>query len=132
MTCYLLDTNHISYYFKANSPLMARIAATQNAEFGISTSTLAELWYMVHKSQRLSQNLSRLVSLMAEYRHWQFDERAAETFGQWKAALKRAGKTVADVDLQIASVALVNDLTLLTADGAFGNIPALRHENWLG
>jgi tRNA(fMet)-specific endonuclease VapC len=131
MIRYLLDTNHISYYFKASSPLMARVEHTSDADFGISTSTLAELWFMVHKSQRLAQNTSRLRELLNEYRHWPFDENAAEIFGQLKAQLRRTGRNVADIDLQIASVALTNNLVVLTADTAFANVPGLSHENWL-
>jgi tRNA(fMet)-specific endonuclease VapC len=131
MTRYLFDTNHVSQAFRDKSILMERVAAARGEEFGMSTATLAELWYMVHKSQRLSQNRERLLGLMNLYTHWAFDERAAEIFGRVKAELRRTGMNVADVDLQIASVALANDLVLLTADGAFGNVPGLRHENWL-
>jgi len=134
MKLYLLDTNHISFYFKADSPLEEKIktaASSRIAKFGFSTSTLAELWYMVYKSQRFQQNVQLLQELLDQYTHWKFDEHAAKKFGQLKTHLRRSGRNVADVDLQIAAVAITNDLVLLTADKAFANIPDLISENWL-
>jgi tRNA(fMet)-specific endonuclease VapC len=46
--------------------------------------------------------------------------------------LRRAGIEVPTVDLLIASVALVYDLTLVTHNTAdFRNIPGLRLDDWL-
>ena len=131
MKRYLFDTNHISSLFKPNSPLTEKIRTATNTKFGISTSTLAELWYMVYKSQRFPQNVQQLQELLDAHAYYAFDQHAAEKFGQLKTRLRRSGRNVADVDLQIAAVALTNDLTLLTADQAFANVPDLISENWL-
>jgi tRNA(fMet)-specific endonuclease VapC len=49
-----------------------------------------------------------------------------------KGGLGQQGVSVPDVDLLIASVALVHDLTLVTHNTAdFQNIPNLRLEDWL-
>jgi tRNA(fMet)-specific endonuclease VapC len=86
---------------------------------------------MVYNSQRRQENINTLERLLSAYTQWPFDAQAARVFGQTKTLLRRMGKTVADVDLQIVSIALVNDLTILTADKAFANVPNLRTENWL-
>ena len=64
-----------------------------------------------------------------------FDEAAAELAGEIAGTLHRTGKTVGPVDPQIAAVAVVHDLALVTSDlGDFEQIrtvvPALRLENW--
>ena len=131
MNRYLFDTNHVGVFFRAGESLREKVLAHPDDEFGLSTPTIAELWFMVHNSRRQQENRATFQSLLAAYVHWPFDEATAEVFGRTKTLVKRAGKTVADVDLQIASIALVNDLVVLTADAAFGNVPGLRVENWL-
>jgi tRNA(fMet)-specific endonuclease VapC len=61
-----------------------------------------------------------------------YDERCAEEFGKLRGVLKRQGVAANPVDLMIASVALVHDLTLVTNNTAdFQFIPGLRLEDWL-
>ena len=55
-----------------------------------------------------------------------------EEFGNVKGELLRKGVSIPDVDLMIATAALVHDLTLVTHNTAdFQNIPGLRLEDWL-
>ena len=57
-----------------------------------------------------------------------YDERAAERSQQLRAKKIRIGT----MDLKIASIALVNDALLLSANlQHFQNVPDLRAENWL-
>jgi tRNA(fMet)-specific endonuclease VapC len=131
MTQYLFDTNHVGMFFRRDNHLAAKVAAHRDDHFGVSLPTVAELWFMVYNSQRRQENINTLERLLSAYTQWPFDAQAARVFGQTKTLLRRMGKTVADVDLQIVSIALVNDLTILTADKAFANVPNLRTENWL-
>jgi len=45
--------------------------------------------------------------------------------------LRRIGRPIPAIDVQIAAVALVNDLVLLTADRHFEQVDILKHENWM-
>jgi tRNA(fMet)-specific endonuclease VapC len=61
-----------------------------------------------------------------------FDYDCARQFGSLRFALRRKGVEVNTVDLMIASVALVYDLTLVTHNIIdFQNVPGLRVEDWL-
>lgn len=61
-----------------------------------------------------------------------FDESCAEEFGKLRGWLKRHGGPRNPVDLMIAAVALVYDLSLVTHNTQhFQNIPRLRLEDWL-
>ncbi len=61
-----------------------------------------------------------------------YDVRCAEEFGRLRGVLKRQGVAVNPVDLMIASVALVHDLTLVTNNTAdFRFVPGLRLDDWL-
>ena len=60
-----------------------------------------------------------------------FDQRAAEWHASERARLGAIGLTPPFVDSQIAAVAIVNDLTLVTANTAdFANFDGLRLEDW--
>lgn len=57
-----------------------------------------------------------------------FDARAADQF----AVLRRQRIRVGTMDLKIASIALVNEALLVTANlRDFSLVPGLRCENWL-
>ena len=131
MTTYLLDTNHVSALWEGRPSLVERLEATSDAEFVISMPTVGELWFMVFNSARPVANRSRLRSLLRALRVWQFDHAAATQFGRIKAALRRSGTLIPDVDVQIAAVAKVNGVVLLTADAHFSFVPGLLIENWL-
>ena len=60
-----------------------------------------------------------------------FDQRAAEWHASERARLGGIGLTPPFVDSQIAAVAFVNDLTLVTANTAdFSNFDGLKVEDW--
>ncbi len=60
-----------------------------------------------------------------------YDGRAAQWHAAERARLTRIGKTPPFADGQIAAVAVVNDLTLVTANAAdFANFQDLRIQNW--
>ena len=57
-----------------------------------------------------------------------FEERAADQF----TSLRRQHIRIGTMDLKIASIALVNDAILVTANlRDYSLVPALRCENWL-
>lgn len=61
-----------------------------------------------------------------------YDERAAEWFAKERARLKRAGKQSPYADGQIAAIAAVNDLVLVTANGKdFRSFEGLAIADWL-
>ena len=60
-----------------------------------------------------------------------FDQTAARHFGRLRAELRRAGRPIPAIDLQISAVALDRGLTILTTDSHFGHIPGLVVDSWL-
>jgi tRNA(fMet)-specific endonuclease VapC len=75
---------------------------------------------------------SRLVDLVRFYANWRilpFDDQAAEEFQR----LRRERVRIGTMDLKIASIVLVHDATLLSANlRDFGQVPGLRVEDWIG
>lgn len=133
MADYLLDTNHASYLFGGSQALRERIqsAVASGHRFGISMTVPGELFYAAYASQRRDQNLQALRRFMDDVFLWPFDAAAAEEFGHIQAEQKAKGRPIPPTDAQIAAVARLRGLTILTADQHFREVGSLAVENWL-
>ena len=133
MIDWLLDTNHASKLMAGAPPITDRVRFAHSAgeRFGLSMTAVGELYYAVFASHRQEENLRRLERLLEALIIWPFDEDAARMFGQIQAKQKAAGRPIPPLDAQIASVARVHGLRLLTADQHFQLVAGLVIENWL-
>jgi tRNA(fMet)-specific endonuclease VapC len=62
---------------------------------------------------------------------WPFDRAAAEEFGRLAAKLKRLGRPMQQIDIQIAAIALsLGNCTVVSADSDLVDEPGLSVENW--
>jgi len=128
---FLLDTDTCSAHMRRPTKLAHRFI--QHAG-GLATPTivLAELYAGAYKHPTPSKLLSLIVDLLQEVRVLDFDAACAERFGQIRGTLLQQGITVSRMDLLIASVALVYNLTLVTHNtGDYQNIRGLRLDDWL-
>ena len=90
-----------------------------------------ELYFVAWRSARREQNLALLESLSATFVSLPFDSAAARSCGELRAALAGLGKPIGPYDIQIASIALANRLTLVTHNtGEFQRVPGLVIEDW--
>ncbi len=126
----ILDSDHCIAILRGRLDLAKRIDPSE--ELGVTAINVGELTHGAHKSARASENLTRLDVLLSVVIVLPFDERAARRFGSLKAELERAGSTVSDLDLQIASIALEHAAPLLTHNRQhFDRILGLAIEDWL-
>lgn len=112
--------------------LVRRLAATPIEEQCTTAVTIGELLFGVEKRQnpRLAEVVRAFVAGSVQV--LPFDRRAAERYGPLRALLEREGRRLGDPDLQIASIALARDVTLVTGNVRhFERVPDLRVENWL-
>lgn len=130
---YLLDTNHASKLLEGSKSILNRINLLKNngSRFGISVSILGELFFAVYASSRKDENLRQLRLFLDDIIIWGFDIIASEEFGKIQAEQKAKGKPIPSIDAQIAAVARIHNLTVLTADQHFSQINSLTIENWL-
>jgi tRNA(fMet)-specific endonuclease VapC len=128
---YLLDTNICSAHIRRPGGLSHRFVQYAG-RLSMPTIVLAELYagaYMVDAPSRI---LAGIVELREDVELLDFDEPCAQEFGQLRGALKRAGIQRNPVDMMIAAVALVHDLTLVTHNTQhFQDVPNLRLDDWL-
>jgi len=131
MTRYLLDTNHASAVFKRQLDINAHPKRRPDDQFGFSLPSIGELWFMVFNSGRIDRNITRLREVLTDFKAWPFDDDAAIEFGHINVECRRAGRPLAGIDCQIAAIARVNNLTLLTDDKDFTSVQGLNLDNWI-
>ena len=133
MTDYLVDTNHVSRILEGEQKLKSRLQETKSPEdtFGISMTILGELYYAVYASQRKQENLAGLKTFLHSVILWEYDRPAAEEFGRIQAEQKAKGKPISASDAQIAAVARLHNLKVLSNDRHFTFVSNLAIESWL-
>lgn len=99
----------------------------------ISTIVLGELYVWAHRRDDPFPLLKSLeTDLLRDVTVLDFDRPCAEEFGRTRARMLRDGVTGSRLDLLIASVALVHDLTVVTHNtNHFALVPGLQIVDWL-
>ena len=97
---------------------------------GTALTVVGELWAGVENSEYPEPRRKQLRRLVAELKLWTFDRRAAEEFGRLFALLRRTGRTLQPMDLQIAAIAITLGCTVVTKDSDFSSVPGLTVEDW--
>ena len=128
---FLLDTNICSAHLKDERLLFHRFVQHAGNLY-ISHIILAELYSWAYGAQDPSKRLNRIGRLLPDLNISQFDDGAAEEFGQLSATLRRKGVTVGGFDLLIAATAKVEGHVLVTHNTRdFQAIPGLIVVDWL-
>jgi len=132
---YLFDTDTLSQIMQRNPPrrLLARLDLTPREYQFTSAINVGELLFGAYRSPNRNAFLQQVESLIfPSFEVLPFELRAADVYARVRATLEREGRPLADADLRIAAVAIVNDLTLVTGNVRhFTRIPDLRIENWI-
>ena len=129
---YLLDTDILIFWLKGNQTIEAKAAQLGLEQLSYSIISLAELYFGAYHSQYLEKNLLAVEIVRQKLQLLNFNEESAKLFGKIKAKLKQQGNIILDADIMIASIALSNELILVTNNSNhFQRIPYLKLENWL-
>jgi len=128
---HLLDTNLCSAHVRRPGGLAHRFF--QHAgQIAVPTIVVAEMYAGARRLPNPGRLLTAIADLLQEVTILSFDLDCAEKYGEIQGAVQRQGMRVPAVDLMIAAVALVHDLTLVTHNTAdYRNVPGLRLVDWL-
>src|SRR4051794_28863433 len=111
---FLLETDTCSAHLKRPSGLMHRFVQ-HSGRLSIATITLAELYTWAFQRRDPDPVVEKIENdLLCDVHLLDFDSACAREFGKTRGRLLQQGTSVSRVDLLIASVALVHDLTLVT------------------
>lgn len=99
---------------------------------GISSITVSELQYGVHKSKNIKKNTRRLEEFLSPFEILFYGENESRYYGQIRNQLEKQGNTIGPLDLLIAAHALSNKLILVTNnEKEFNRVKSLIIENWV-
>ena len=129
---YALDANTCINFLNGRNPsLRARLLGEPAANIVICCVVKAELFFGSYNSRTPERNLAEQRQFFSRFNSAPFDDAAAEIYGEIRSHLKRVGTPIGPNDLLIASIALANNLTLVTHNSAeFGRVPHLSMEDW--
>ncbi len=132
---YLFDTDTLTNIVKPRpSPhLLKRLSGLTHEQQYVSTITISEIVYGAEKSNRPEHHLNKLETiLLPAVNIVGFDAKAAYVCGRIRAELEKKGTPLDLADLEIASIAIANDFTLVTHNiRHFERIKRLQCESWL-
>lgn len=131
MAVYLLDTNTFGYIASGSSPLArAEYLKLENdgiSEVCISAITEAEIRYGLAWGAISAQRSAAIEGLLLKVEILPWDSEAASAYGRARAALRKKGLTVANMDTLIAAHAASIGATLVTHDSIFSRIAKLAN-----
>ncbi|MGD9718066.1 MAG: PIN domain-containing protein [Sulfurimonadaceae bacterium] len=114
MQKYLVDSDVLIYFLKGKPEAVAKLSQLCSESLFTSRINYTELLYGAYNSARVEQNLHTILPFLSNFQILEFDAQSALCFAKLKAALKKSGTIIADMDLMIASIAIENNCTLLT------------------
>jgi len=133
MKRYLLDTGIAGDYISRRRGVDSRVreAVLRGDRVGICYPVLGELWAGMELSASRDENVSRMKHALARLRLWHYDKRAAQAYGRIFAELRRLGRNIGQIDMQVAAVAFaIGNCTVVSSDSDLGEVPGLSVENW--
>lgn len=133
---YLLDTNVISHIMQGrDAELLARLTRLPVGQVVMSSVTLAELEYGLHRKGQPARLRNALTQVLLRMDVLPWDESVATCYGEFCATLEAQGINLGDFDMMIAAHAVAVGATLVSRDKAFTQVSTgvnqnLRLEIW--
>jgi tRNA(fMet)-specific endonuclease VapC len=133
MKRYLLDAGPAQDCIFYRRGIRERIVRERQkgARIGICIPTLGEVIAGIEGSDTRDQNeevVRRNLNLLVL---WPYDRAAAYEFGRIYNELKRRGRPIQQIDMQLAAIArTLGACTIVSSDSDFDAIPDLSVENW--
>ncbi|MEG4345698.1 type II toxin-antitoxin system VapC family toxin [Microcoleus sp. A003_D6] len=129
---YLLDTNTCIGYLNGRSVgVLRRLQALFSQDVAVCSVVKAELFYGSMRSNNPARSLAQQQDFLNRFISLPFDDQSAVIYGQIRAQLAASGTPIGPNDLLIASIALANNLILVTHNTReFSRVEGLRLEDW--
>lgn len=127
---YMLDTNVISHIMQGrDAELLAHLTRVPVGQVVMSSVTLAELEYGLHRKGRPVRLRNALTQVLLRIDVLPWDEDVATCYGEFCATLEAQGINLSDFDMMIAAHAVAVNAILVSRDKAFAQVPAGENQN---
>lgn len=129
---FLPDTNAcITLLRQRDSRLIARWQSVKTTDIVLCSVVVYELRYGAERSSDPARGHAKLDLFLSPFTSLPFDDQCARTCAEIRTGLELAGRVIGPHDLQIASIALQHQLTLVTHNTReFSRISQLKLEDW--
>ena len=130
---YLLDTNICIYIIKKKPiEVFEKFKKLELGTLKISSITVSELYFGAYNSQNIKKNIEIVKNFLLPFDIVDFDEKAGIEYAKIKADLRKQGQIIGELDMQIAGIALSNNLILVTNnEKEFIRVSNLKLQNWI-
>lgn len=123
MRRYMLDTNIVSHIMQGrDAALLDKLAAIPVGAAVISSVTLAELEYGLHRRGQPLRLKNALTQVLLHMDVLPWDESVARCYGAFCASQEARGINLGDLDMMIAAHAIAVEATLVSRDRAFAQV----------
>lgn len=126
----MLDTNTVSYLLKGHPAVVRRVVETPMSALCISAITEGELLFGLVKRPEAKRLQVAVQEFLRRVDVLPWNNAIADFYGISRVDLEKQGKTLAPLDLLIASHALGTDAVLVSSDKAFSQLASLNIEDW--
>lgn len=129
---YSLDTNTCIRYMNGRcAAILNKIPTIPAREIVVCSIVRGELAYGAAKSQEPVASAVKQQKFLKPYVDLPYDSLAALEYGRIRAELEKAGTPIGAYDMQIAAIAVVHNLIVVTHNTReFGRIAGLQIEDW--
>jgi tRNA(fMet)-specific endonuclease VapC len=129
---YLLDTCVLSDFVKGDRGTLNQIKRCSPSELAVSSLTVMEIEFgLMINPQKANKIRPITAQFFEQITIFRFGTDEALCAAEIRAFLRKKGTPIGAYDLLIGASALVNNLTLVTANvKEFERIPELKIENW--
>jgi tRNA(fMet)-specific endonuclease VapC len=130
---YILDTGIMGDLINRRYGVAEKVeeARRQGDRVGTCWPVAGELWFGLEGSASRERNLQRLIRKLNELTKWPFESEASQRYGRIHHELRRVGRLMSVVDMQLAAIAFaLGNCIVVTKDGDLRSVPGLHVENW--
>lgn len=130
---YLLDTNICIYCISGRYPKLFDRVRLRHQSTGVAVSAISKAEMYAGSYRRRSPSLFRQEQdeFFSYFPSLPFNDAAADFYGRIHAFLRDRGQLMGVADMQIAAIAMVNGLTVVTHDmRGFARLPDLPIQDW--
>lgn len=129
---YMLDTNVVSHIMQGrDAALLARLSQIPVGQAVISSVTLAELEYGLHRKGQPARLKNALFQVLLRVDVLPWDEPVARCYGRLCCALEAQGVNLSDLEMMIAAHAVATNTTLVSRDKAFQTVASIEPDKLL-
>ncbi|MGL6074780.1 MAG: type II toxin-antitoxin system VapC family toxin [Fimbriiglobus sp.] len=130
---YLLDSGPAQDFLFQRRGVEQRADAARKtgAKIGICTPILGEIIGGIEQSSRRDAAWAVVRPRLKLLTCWPYEQPAAMEYGRLVAELRRIGRPMQQIDIQIAAIAItLGDCIVITTDSDLSAVPGLTVENW--